>query len=318
MANKCKEVIMIMKLQDFYTNLLKETCPFIEETIETPPDKLVDNIKSLLEISSDEYNLKEFLEATSKESKNLVRLAEQFEFIEHLDHIRRIIISKTTISEGIFWCNEFDHDFAGAHKDIESIILFFLASCIDSINPRKSQDFSTWLKYKIEKENLKINSLTDFEEIKTQYNRDNESLTCAFQASFLQLNDELKDEWVENYSWEMLTPDKSAEIISKEKLKDIVSEYEKFIVCKREGHSDYLDKRDTRLKNIARAIYKMRSGFTHSSKRFFECNCPIYRRKIDNEKYLILFGKKSLIDLLKATVICLAKNKYLPLIPVRN
>ena len=89
-------------------------------------DKLVDNIKSLLEISSDEYNLKEFLEATSKESKNLVRLAEQFEFIEHLDHIRRIIISKTTVSEGIFLCNEFDHDFAGAHKDIESIILFFL------------------------------------------------------------------------------------------------------------------------------------------------------------------------------------------------
>ena len=56
---------MIMKLQDFYTNLLKETCPFIEETIETPPDKLVDNIKSLLEISSDEYNLKEFLEASN-------------------------------------------------------------------------------------------------------------------------------------------------------------------------------------------------------------------------------------------------------------
>jgi len=295
---------MKLKLQDFYIELLKKKGPFIEEAIETPKDKLVDNIASLLNISPNKYNIKKFLEESSEEAKDLILLAEQFEFIEHLNHIRRIIISKTTISfpGGIFHCNEFGHDFAGTHKDIESIILFFLASCIDSINPRKSQDFSSWLKNKIAKENLKINSLKEFEEIETQYRKENESLIYTFQESFLQLNDELKDEWVKNYSYEKIAPDK---------LSNIVNEYEKFISSKKVKCADYLTKRDERLRKIARAIYKMRSGFTHSSKRFFECNCPISCRKINNGEFLILFGKTPLIDLLKDSVICLAKNKYL-------
>ena len=297
-------------LQKSYDSLFEGGSIFIEESIKTPQKKLICDIEGLLDISSEKYDIKSYLEREEVDSEELAHLAEQFEYINHLDFIRKLIISKSRISwlDGSFSCNLNGHDFAGAHKDFESIILFLLASCIDSINKNKSVKFEEWLSKKIKKDNgFSIKSCEDLKNNIEEYKKDTESLSHTFQNSFTQLSDELKDEWVTHYS---VVPDGENKIDrseSDEFWNKVKSDHEAFSLS--DANSD---EKNEKLRKIARFIYKMRSSFTHNSKRFFECNCPIDHQEPPVGKFLVQFGKKSLIEMLKSTIICLAKNKYLP------
>jgi len=306
-----------ISLKCFYDSLFAAGNIFIEESIETPRKKLICDIENLLKISSENYDIESYLERKEHDSEELTHLAEQFEYINHLDFIRKLIISNSMISypSGIFCCYLYGHDFAGAHKDFESIILFLLASCIDAINKNQSVKFEDWLTKKFKADNgFSITSCDDLNNNITKYKKDMDSLSHAFQNSFTQLSDELKDEWLAHYSF----------VKSAKENKTDRSKSDNFWNKVKCDHEDFAlsdansDEKNEKLKKIAKIIYAMRSSFTHNSKRFFECNCPIEYRETPAGEFLVQFGKKSLIEMLKSTVIYLARNRYLPHIQVKK
>lgn len=112
---------------------------FVAADVRTPHDKIMPDIREYVFPSLPEDKIC-MLEKSSKWDK-IVRLTERLEFVARLERIRKEVVCLTKSKdvdkgdhrERIYECRWLNEDFAGAHKDIESLEIFLLVAAIDEM-----------------------------------------------------------------------------------------------------------------------------------------------------------------------------------------
>lgn len=326
---------------------------FIMQKISTPDEKIVKELKEFVLPSVEEKIISDTIYGDCEETKTkLILLVERMEYIEKLDIFKKyleeehkkqsiltveengctfeickacwyerekIVKLKKILNEEnekkhknscdsiakmkeIFKCKislgSEKHDFAGVHKDIETNQLYLLVTCIETILGGGYKPPFAWLRGKIK--DTCINSENFDETIK-----EHQSLTKTFKEAFIEyLDDNLKKEWLDSY------------FVIEIKRKGAIDQ--KLVNKKWQGWQEKDENTDKKLEKIAGTIYDMRSGFTHSSQRMFNCDLPVTKREYDFNKktdILIKVGRDNndLIKILKETVQQMATKKLINL-----
>lgn len=232
-------------------------------------------------------------------------LAERLEFIESLEilmsEIKTQHNNQTQRIQGHgnnsvkitqqFNCCWLNHDFSGCHKDIESLIIYLLISCIDTIMGQQNfKDPFDWLLK--EKGSLPKNE-KDVKNFQEEY-REKYGLARRFRSAFIEhLDPDLQDQWIEAVVCASINGPTGISSSSVDSVS--LDAWEK-------------SNKDNKMKSIANTLYSMRSEFTHASIRSFLCDTPVHMVSSKRNKSLIAIGHVDLIELLKSTIRSLATN----------
>lgn len=267
---------------------------YVAENIKTPEDKLVFDIKKFLFPEMSDNDINTIMQ--SNESK-IKALAERLEFIDMLRIIQEEVKNKTAATRSIngniitetYQCEWLGADFSGGHKDIESLRIYLLLTCIDTIMGQDGYISAfEWIDEQVKKDpGIQINDILNKQEV---YNS-TYGLGRRFKEAFLKhLDNELQKEWIDSFSLVAINEGGCENRTSK---------------------SAWEEKKDhEKMKKISDTLYSIRSQYTHTSKRSFEqsllCEKSLNKPKFSAVRPLCL------IQLLEESIKSIAKNYFKP------
>jgi hypothetical protein len=238
--------------------------------------------------------------------KKLAVVAERLEFIDHLEHMKNLLLKHKKTSQTpsldpksqFLLITEIDsinidgHDFAGVDYDIEALSLYLLLTCVDTLQGQSPyEDPFDWLERKCH-----TDSTPDWRQLATEY-ATAYGLSRLFKAAFTdRASPDLQFRIARNLAvvkvrGQMILPE-SAKAWSKRNQSEKVS-------------------------RIAGHLYELRSSFTHASLRTFRLATPV-ALSLDLETDHVLIqrvGGETVTTLVCELVRYLAQNLAPPLAP---
>lgn len=236
-------------------------------------------------------------------------LAERLEFISkleitklkikqsHKNTIERTDLGKDRVKETEhFKCTFLGEDFSGVHLDIESLQIYLLITCLDTLAGQFSyQPPFEWLKSQTDQTGI-INSQT-LDKLSKKY-KESFGLTKLFIEQFTDGTSKVIQKlWLDNFiccataNGNLVVESKSA--WDERKCKD-------------------------KLKSIAEGLYKLRSTFSHMSARSFLRTLEIAKAPRDRKNHLVRVGEKDLFSLLNETIKDIATSLFYTNLPGAN